>query len=307
MRAPDDADLVRAAREGDPAGLGVLLERHRSRLHAVAVGMLGHGPQAEDAVQDAFVIALRRIGELREPSAARAWLTAIAVNVCRARLRRPSIEVAAADPGEARAVPTLRPVEEAVERAALRDWVWAAVERLPEHLRLVVMLRHFAGPSSYEEIAEVCAVPVGTVRSRLSAARARLADELLATAADAHPRARDAGAGHAADVCSALARLERDGDRAGLDEVLAPDVRFTMADRVERRGRDRFAALLARDMEDGVRAHGVRVIAGAEITILEAVLESPPEQPLHCPPGLTQVHFHRDGTTRRIVSHYAMR
>ena len=85
-----DADLVRAAQAGDTAGLGALLERHRSRLHAIAVSILGHGPQAEDAVQDACVIALRRIGELRDPAAARAWLAAILVNVCRGQLRRPA-------------------------------------------------------------------------------------------------------------------------------------------------------------------------------------------------------------------------
>ena len=70
----NDAALVRAAQAGDIAGLGALLERHRSRLHAIAVSILGHGPQAEDAVQDTFLIALRRIGELRDPAAARAWL-----------------------------------------------------------------------------------------------------------------------------------------------------------------------------------------------------------------------------------------
>jgi hypothetical protein len=40
---------------------------------------------------------------------------------------------------------------------------------------------------------------------------------------------------------------------------------------------------------------------------VEAWLDSPPEQPLHCPPALTQIHFHRDGPTTRIVSHYAPR
>ena len=88
--ALDDTALVTAAQAGDMAGLGALLERHRARLHAIAVSILGHGPPAEDAVQDTFLIALRRIGELRDPAAARAWLTAILVNVCRGQLRRPS-------------------------------------------------------------------------------------------------------------------------------------------------------------------------------------------------------------------------
>lgn len=85
----DDAALVRAAQTGDPTCLGLLLERHRARLHAVAIGMLGYGPDAEDAVHDTFVIALKRIGELREPAAALGWLLAVHANVCRARLRRP--------------------------------------------------------------------------------------------------------------------------------------------------------------------------------------------------------------------------
>ena len=62
MSQPDDASLVRAAQAGDNVSLGTLLERHRALLLAVAVGMLGHGPQAEDAVHDTFVLALRRIG-----------------------------------------------------------------------------------------------------------------------------------------------------------------------------------------------------------------------------------------------------
>ena len=98
MTRPDDAALARAAQAGDATGLGVLFERHRARLHAVAVGMLGHGPDADDAVQDAIVIAMRRIGELREPAAARGWLVAILVNVCRARLRRPVRELPARTP-----------------------------------------------------------------------------------------------------------------------------------------------------------------------------------------------------------------
>jgi Sigma-70 region 2 len=56
-----DAELARAAQGGDATSLGILLERHRAPLYAVALRMLGHGPHAEDAIQDAFLIALRSI------------------------------------------------------------------------------------------------------------------------------------------------------------------------------------------------------------------------------------------------------
>jgi len=297
-----DADLVRAAQAGDTAGLGALLERHRSRMHAIAVSILGHGPQAEDAVQDACLIALRRIGELRDPAAARAWLTTILVNVCRGQLRRPAVRVDAGvgewDP------PGPDTAAAAIDHGALRDWVWTALERLSEPLRLAVTLRYFTGASSYEAIAELCGVPVGTVRSRLNAAKAKLAEELLETAAVAHDEAM-ARWRNAAPIGEAYLRLERDGDVSAFDGVLTPDVAYVMYDRIEHRGATRYAEALASDFEDGVRSRVGQVIPGSEVTIVEAWLDSPPEQPLHCPPGLTQIHWHRDGPTSRIVSHYA--
>ena len=95
---------------------------------------------------------------------------------------------------------------------------------------------------------------------------------------------------------------------SALDGVLTPDVAFVMYDRVERRGATRYAEALVRDFEDGVRS---RVAPGhprrARSRSSRPWLDSPPDQPLHCPPALTQVHFHRDGPTSRIVSHYAPR
>ncbi|MEN3280601.1 MAG: hypothetical protein V7607_1741 [Solirubrobacteraceae bacterium] len=298
-----DAALVRAAQAGATAALGTLLERHRSRLHAIAVSILGHGAPAEDAVQDTFLVALRRIGELRDPAAARAWLVAILVNVCRAQRRRPEAQAAVAEyePQEPDTA------QSAIESGALREWVWTALERLSEPLRLAVMLRYFTGASSYETIAHVCGVPVGTVRSRLSAAKEKLAEELLQTAASPHgddvARLR-----HAVQVGEAHLRLERDGDLTAFDGLLTSDVAFVMHDRIERRGATRYAQALASDFEAGVRSRLGKVIPGSEITIVEAWLDSPPEQALHCPPALTQIHFHgRGGPTSRIVSHYARR
>ena len=299
-----DAALVRAAQAGDTAGLGALLERHRSRLHAIAVSVVGHGPAAEDAVQETFLIALRRIGELRDPAAARAWLATILVNVCRGELRRPAARVG---PGfEPWGPPGPDTAAQAIDDGALRDWVWTALERLSEPLRLAVMLRYFTGASSYEAIAELSGVPVGTVRSRLSAAKAKLAEELLETAAAAHDEA-DARWRDAAQLGEAYLRLQRDGDVSAFDGVLTRDVAYVMYDRVERRGATRYANALVDDFEDGVRSRVAQVIPGSDVTIVEAWLDSPADQPLHCPPALTQIHFHRDGPTSRIVSHYAPR
>lgn len=70
-----DAQLARAAQKGDAVGLGILLERHRAPLHAMALQILGHGPQAQDAVQDAFLVAMKKIELLREPARSSATTT----------------------------------------------------------------------------------------------------------------------------------------------------------------------------------------------------------------------------------------
>ncbi len=296
----DDVALVLAAQSGDAAGLGTLLERHRALLHAVAVGMLGHGPQAEDAVHDTFLIALRRIGELRDPAAARAWLLAILGNVCRAQLRRPATDPVAEVPEP----PPERPVDEAIDRLALRDWVWTALDRLSPPLRLAVVLRYFTGASSYDAIADLCGVPVGTVRSRLNAARTKLADALLETAAEPHPGSA-AYRQLAAATGVAMHGFDCTGDATLLRDVFRPDLSFRLSDRVERSGRDEYAGRIARDLEDGVTVRVRDVVWGADLGVVELWLDNPLDDPLHCPPAATQVYFHDGESTRRIVTHYA--
>lgn len=215
-----DVELVRAAQAGDVAALGALLEAHQARLYATALAILGNRTQAQDAVQDAFLVALRRLHELREPAAAGAWLRTIIRNECRMRLR-----ACRELPGEVEAITGVysRDVDEAIERLALRDWLWTALEALPDDLRATVMLRYFTRHASYVEIAAILGIPIGTVRSRLNQAKHRLADALLAAAASAH-------ADHAALVAererwwrAVVEQVEREGSAALYAESAAPD------------------------------------------------------------------------------------
>src|SRR3954464_13484967 len=68
-----DADLTRAAQAGDAGSLGVLLARHQAGMRAVALSMIGYGPDIDDVVQDAALLALRRIQDVRNPQAVGAW------------------------------------------------------------------------------------------------------------------------------------------------------------------------------------------------------------------------------------------
>ena len=219
MTGPDDAALARAAQAGDAASMGVLFERHRARLHAVAVGMLGHGSDAEDCVQDTIVIAMRRIGELREPAAVGGWLVAIVVNVCRAQLRRPTRELPGADAAELRgALDTVRGDRGARRAARL------GLDGVGAPARASAGRRHAAPLLDRQLVLRDRRHLRRSGRDRAQPPQrgpSRLADELLPTATAAHTdgdtvRAWSLAAG------AALLAFQRSGDAALLESVFSP-------------------------------------------------------------------------------------
>jgi RNA polymerase sigma-70 factor (ECF subfamily) len=299
-----DAELVRTAQSGDATSLGVLLERHRAPLYALALRFLGYGPDAQDAVQDAFLIALRTIDRLREPEAVGAWLRGILRNVCLRRLReRKQREVPFGEELSRRVETSFleSSVEEAIDRLAMREWVWSALGKLPEDLQVTAMLRYFGGHSSYEEISATLGVPMGTVKSRLNAAKLRLAEALLQTADLEHDEARrlaEARAGFFEDAYMQYNRAE------GYD-ILASDFSeglvFSLSNgRVFTRGYEFIIRDMDRDLEIGVKMHPEEIISSKDVAVIEFDVESPPDDPHHCPSAISQVAVYRGGKIHRL-------
>ncbi|TAK09292.1 MAG: RNA polymerase sigma factor [Candidatus Manganitrophaceae bacterium] len=304
---PTDAELLMAAQKGDGTSLGILLERYRPRLHAVALALLGYGPQAEDAVHETFLIALNKLQQVREPGAVGGWLHAILRNVCRMNLRgqREEIPIEELPPG---AEPTtdLSDLEEKIDQAALRDWIWAALSSLPETLRVTAMLRYFGSYTAYDEIAAILGIPVGTVRSRLSQVKLKLADALLQAAGLDHSRERAER--------EALLRFHQEHwkkatprDRDTFLSYYADDLLMTYPDGETLQGRIHLDREVDGDFKAGTRILVRRILPSREITILEAAFQNPPSDPFRCPPGMTLVLSHRNGQTHRIKFYYAPR
>jgi RNA polymerase sigma-70 factor (ECF subfamily) len=185
-----DLELVERAREGDSDAFGVLVERHHRAALRAAVAALGRADEADDAVQEAWIAARDRLDGFRGEAAFRTWLLAIVWHKAADRRRgvvRWLSRLVALDPGGEDAafgaaaplapmalLPTAAP---SPERAALdgeqQRTVARLVRALPAKLRDPLLLIG-SGDYSYDEVASMLAIPVGTVKWRVSDARKQL-------------------------------------------------------------------------------------------------------------------------------------
>jgi RNA polymerase sigma-70 factor (ECF subfamily) len=161
----EDGVLLARCRAGERAAFDVLLERYRERVLNLAFQLLREHSAAEDVAQEVFVRAFSKIHEFRGESALFTWLYQITLNECRARTRRAK-NFLNFDDCESHEMSTLE--GQALTKVALE----CALDQLSEPLRLALVLRELHG-LSYEEIARVLKLPIGTVRSRLHEARRR--------------------------------------------------------------------------------------------------------------------------------------
>jgi RNA polymerase sigma-70 factor (ECF subfamily) len=301
-----DADLVAAARGGDGAALGHLLERHWPRLFATATCLLGYGPDAEDAVQETCLAAMCHIGSVRSPELVGAWLQAVVRRACMQHQRRQRNGELLTD-----SLPDLldeRPgPEDRIERLELRDWIWGALQRLPEPLRASAMLRYFGSYDTYDEVASILGVPIGTIRSRLSEAKAKLADALLASAGRVDDEARVRARARERFWNDEFHDVFRRGDSDRFVSHFTTDLLIGWSGGKMARGREHLAAEIESDLAAGVRIDLERVMTNDGIAVVEGRFVNPPEAPDHCPPGVALVLFGNDDRTWAMRLHLAPR
>lgn len=161
-QAAQERQWVARCRQGDENALSLLIARHRNRLVRTATNLLRDRHEAEDVAQEAFLKGFREIQKLREDRAFSGYLYKICVRLCMDRLRLKRAELTEFD--------SVQPHEGGhVENRVV---VAKLLAQLPYELRTTLVLREME-QLSYEEVADVMHVPIGTVRSRLHTARER--------------------------------------------------------------------------------------------------------------------------------------
>lgn len=179
----NEVEAIRAAQKGKLSAFNHLVMIHQGLAYNVAYRIMGDGDGAADATQDAFLKAFKSIKQYKGGSF-KSWLMRIVTNTCydqlRYQKRRPteSLETEAAETEYApRLVDSSEQPEDTAMRHELNDMLQTVINRLPPDQRIVLILSDAEG-FSYQEIATITEVSLGTVKSRLNRARARLRDLL---------------------------------------------------------------------------------------------------------------------------------
>jgi RNA polymerase sigma-70 factor (ECF subfamily) len=174
---PAEPDLLRAAQAGDRSALDQLLGLHERPLLVLCHGILGHAEDAEDAVQETFLRALRALPGFRGAASLRTWLFRIAVNVCLNWKRDQRYDLAAPaallgdDEGDGIPTPTASPELIALRRLRVTE----ALAELPPRLRVVFLLKVLEGWSVAEIAVAMRWNPI-RVQNELAKARRVLAE-----------------------------------------------------------------------------------------------------------------------------------
>ena len=180
MAEHDDSNLIRRTLEGETDAFGNMVRRYQDRLFNGMVHMLRCEVEAEDVVQEAFILAMTRLTSFRGDSSFFTWLYRIAFNVAvsRRRKKRPTISMERDQVNQTwaeeddSASPSHR-----LEQQERIDLIHNALGQLSEEHRAILVLREMDG-QCYETISEILDMPIGTVRSRLHRARMQLKREI---------------------------------------------------------------------------------------------------------------------------------
>ena len=180
-----DKNLVLRVQQGDKSAYDLLVIKYQHRIIQLVNRYVKDPSEAQDVAQEAFIKAYRALANFRGDSAFYTWLYRIAINTAKnylvSRSRRYSdYQIDIQDAEQVENAPQLKAME-TPEYLLLNDEIvkviTAAIEKLPEEMKVAIMLREFEG-MSYEDIAHTMECPVGTVRSRIFRAREAIDEKL---------------------------------------------------------------------------------------------------------------------------------
>jgi RNA polymerase sigma-70 factor (ECF subfamily) len=171
-----DWDLIGKSLEGDDRAFRTLVEKYHSLVYSVVRGIMGQRDEVEDVTQEIFIKMYRKLGTYRGEARLSTWIYRIARNeainaVSRAHPRLEPIDQSIVHAGEE------HNPEKSLERKRAKDLVETLLASLDDRHRVAIELRYM-GEKSYEQIAEIMEIPIGTVKTYIYRAKAAMKEGL---------------------------------------------------------------------------------------------------------------------------------
>ncbi len=270
----------------------------------------GSGPEAKDILQDTYIKAFSKIVQLQDASKFNTWAHSILRNECLLLKRRQRkfskdenvLQIILSDKSI-----QVSDLEKWQERRELHQGIMHWLSFLNEKKQAVILLRFFSEYSSYQEIAKLLAIPIGTVRSRLATAKKELwhmvdniddIENLNIPGCALHEHEEQFR-----EAWPSFYTGDRDRFLNHFEKNLV--LRFTSGTMGE--GLQRWEEEWNEDLESGVRFRPNQVVNSKNLAIVEGPIINPPDKPNHCPPYGSMVLFHNYGKVYRVHIHYASR
>jgi RNA polymerase sigma factor (sigma-70 family) len=278
-----------------------VFEQYKGMLYAIALRMLGHGEDAKDAVQETFIKAYANLHTLKDSAALWSWLKSILCNHCLMELRCRKKRAACFN-------------EYIREKELIEDTIHASekapkdvknmLSDLSETLQLTTMLRFFSKHTSYEQIAAILSIPVGTVRSRLAESRVKLASLLTQYQPQKNNKARDME-----DFYHHHFPFIYDNAavRNAFLSHFDAQVFISLTSGKTKIGAGYMKQQIEFDLHHGSRATLTEVNSSGNISIIEITNINPADNPDLCPSATTFVAIHPHNKVERMFLHNAVK
>lgn len=300
MQSPAQNHWVYSAQQGEAVAWKALYEQHYPWLYATALRLCGNTPAAKDAVQDTLLTAYLKLSQLKDLNAFTGWLKTILLNICY-RYRNnidDHINIFAAEKNFS----WQNEFEKKQEILLTQNRLFETVYKLPEVLRSVVLLRYYSKYQTYQEMATVLGIPVGTVRSRLNQARQKI-NEFWAVCEDPSDKSWK----HANKWNNFYEHLfSKSLNEVVRNEFLShmqTDLSITFTSGKRGIGRRLIEQSINEDIEYGTNYLIQKIATCGSISIIEGLNDNPPEYPNRCPVSTIFVLYRNNDKVQKFVLH----
>lgn len=296
--------LIKAAQGGDTVAWNFLYRHHYPWMYATALRICGNSPAARDAVQDAFVTAYLKLSQLKDATAFSGWLKTILIRFCQHHKQQRLYN----NPDDLYLLENNRFCEDEVSRKMdgyeRQSKIYNSLSYLSDTLQSVLLLRYFSGWSSYEAIALLLCIPVGTVRSRLSQAKQKLTEQWTKSQGDNDIAFRKASEwnylynDYFGNIYTSLQRREK------LIAHLDKNLHLVFTSGKTATGRSLVQQMIEEDMLYGNSFAGLEVVSSGNISLIECQNVNSDKYPDRCPDSTVLVLYRSNNTVIQMNLHH---